>query len=175
MYFPYFYFNKYTVFILENYLLFHTFFAIFANMELLKNKKAYFEYNIEKTFVAGVKLLGTEIKSIRNKDMAFNDSYCFIEGTKIYLKGFYIKKYSFGGAYNHDELRVKELLLTKKELRELRTELQNVGSTIMPLTVFIDDYGKCKFTIGLAKGRKKFEKRQVIKEREAKKQIKQYS
>lgn len=133
----------------------------------LKNKKAYFKYEVLEEYVAGVVLLGTEIKSIRNHDFSFSDSYCHFVENELYLKNFNIAEYknkcSFG---SHEPLRDRKLLLTKKQLKSLREDLKIGGRTIVPLKIFINERGICKFNIALVKGKKEYDKKNTIKDRD---------
>jgi len=134
----------------------------------IKNKKAYFEYHILDKYVAGIKLLGTEIKSIREGKANINDAFCtFIDG-QLYVRGLHIAEYSFGSFYNHEAKRDRVLLLNKKEIKKLQTRGEEKGLTIVPLALFISDRGFAKLEIGLAQGKKTFDKRETMKERDTK-------
>jgi len=134
----------------------------------IKNKKAYFEYHITDKYVAGIKLLGTEIKSIRESKANINDAFCTFIGDILYVRNLHIAEYSFGSFYNHEAKRDRALLLQKKELKKLQTRSQEKGLTIIPLALFISDRGFAKLEIGLAQGKKLFDKRESIKERDTK-------
>lgn len=138
----------------------------------MRNKKAYFDYNVELEFVAGMKLLGTEIKSIRDGSMAFNDSYCYIDikNNKVFLKSFHIKEYKLGTYANHDPLRERELLLNKKEIFKINSFLKIKGYTLVPLEIFITSHGIAKLKIGVCRGKKNYDKKEKIKERDIAKQ-----
>lgn len=138
----------------------------------IKNKKAYFKYEIIDNYVAGVQLLGTEIKSIRNGDVSFTDAYCYFNKNELFLKSFHITEYEQGSYGSHEPKRERKLLLTKKELKKLSDKIKEGGLTIVPLRLFINDRGLAKFDIGLAKGKKLFDKRKTILEREEKIKIK---
>ncbi len=134
----------------------------------IKNKKAYFEYHVLDEYTAGIKLLGTEIKSIREGKANVNDAFCtFIDGI-LYVRNLHIAEYSHGSFYNHESKRDRALLLQKKELKKLKTRSEEKGLTIIPLAMFISDRGFAKLKIGLAQGKKAFDKRETMKERDVK-------
>ena len=134
----------------------------------IKNKKAYFEYFISDKYVAGIKLLGTEIKSIRQGKANLNDAFCTFIGDQLYVRNLHISEYSFGSFYNHEAKRDRVLLLNKKELKKLQTRGEEKGLTIIPLALFISDRGFAKLEIGLAQGKKLYDKRETMKERDSK-------
>lgn len=134
----------------------------------IKNKKAYFEYFISDKYVAGIKLLGTEIKSIREGKANLNDAFCtFIDG-QLYVRNLHISEYTFGSFYNHESKRDRVLLLNKKELKKLETRGEEKGFTIVPLALFISERGFAKLEIGLGQGKKLYDKRDTLKERDTK-------
>jgi SsrA-binding protein len=134
----------------------------------IKNKKAYFEYHVLDEYTAGIKLLGTEIKSIREGKANLNDAFCtFIDG-QLYVRNLHVSEYSHGSFYNHEAKRDRVLLLNKKELKKLKTRTDEKGFTIIPLAMFISDRGFAKLKIGLAQGKKLFDKRETMKERDNK-------
>lgn len=131
----------------------------------IKNRKARFNYFIEKTYEAGIVLTGTEIKSIRKGSANFNDAYISIRNDEAYVKNMYIAKYEEGNRFNHDERRDRKLLLHKSELKKLSAEIQNTGYTIVPVKLYFKgNYAKVE--IGLAKGKKLYDKRETIKKRD---------
>lgn len=134
----------------------------------IKNKKAYFEYHVLDEYVAGIKLLGTEIKSIREGKANLNDAFCTFIDNQLYIRNLHISEYSHGSFYNHEAKRDRVLLLNKKELKKLQTRTEEKGFTIIPLALFISDRGFAKLKIGLAQGKKAYDKRDTIKERESK-------
>lgn len=134
----------------------------------IKNKKAYFEYHILDKYTAGIKLLGTEIKSIREGKANVNDAFCTFIDEILYVRNLHIAEYSHGSFYNHEAKRDRALLLQKKELKKLKTRTQEKGLTIIPLAMFINDRGFAKLEIGLAQGKKAFDKRETMKERDTK-------
>lgn len=134
----------------------------------IKNKKAHFEYHILDNYTAGIKLLGTEIKSIREGKANINDAFCtFIDG-QLYVRNLHISEYSMGSFYNHEAKRDRVLLLQKKELKKLQIKGEEKGLTIIPLALFISDRGFAKLEIGLAQGKKLYDKRETMKERDTK-------
>ena len=138
----------------------------------LNNRKAYFEYQIEAKYIAGMVLYGTEIKSIRASKVSFNDSYCIFNEGELFVKSLHIAEYNMGTHYNHDPLRERKLLLQKKELRKLENKIKEKGYTIVPLKIFISEKGFAKIEIGLGKGKKLYDKRETIKSRESDRDVK---
>lgn len=132
----------------------------------IKNKKAFFKFEVIDTYTVGIVLQGTEIKSIRNSNVSFNDSYCYFVEGELYLKNFHISEYKEGTYNNHDPLRERKLLLNKKELRKLSDKVTEKGLTIVPLRIFMNDKGFVKFDIGLCRGKKTHDKRNSLKERD---------
>lgn len=137
----------------------------------IKNKKAYFKYQIIDTFQAGIVLKGTEVKPIRKGKINFNDSYCYFVNGELYLKNFHISEYENGTYNNHETNRDRKLLLTKKELKKLITKVTEKGYTIVPLQIYINDKGFVKLSIGLAYGKKEHDKRETIKKRDMEREI----
>ena len=132
----------------------------------IRNKKASFEYFFVDTYTAGIVLTGTEIKSIRLGKASLVDSYCYIHNGEIWVKGMNISPYFFGSYNNHEAKRDRKLLLTKREIHKLQEATKQVGFTIVPTLVFIDAKGRAKVDIALAKGKKEYDKRQTLKEKE---------
>ncbi|MEF9438602.1 MAG: SsrA-binding protein SmpB [Candidatus Mariimomonas ferrooxydans] len=137
------------------------------------NRKAFHDYSIDETFEAGISLLGTEIKSIREGRVNLKDSYAIIRGNEVFLLNCHISPYSHGNIQNHDPLRTRKLLLHKKEIDKLWGKLSQRGFTLVPLRMYFKR-GKAKLEIGLAKGKRKYEKRQTLKEKEARREIEQH-
>ena len=138
----------------------------------IQNKKAQFEYEILDTYIAGIQLTGTEIKSIRQGKARITESFCeFNDRKELFVINMFIEEYSHGSFYNHRSKGERKLLLNKKELKKLLKEVQNVGLTIIPLKLFVTDKGWAKLQIGLAKGKKLYDKRQVLKDRDNKKSL----
>ena len=138
----------------------------------LKNRKAYYEYNIETKYIAGMVLTGTEIKSLRNGKASFNDSYCIFNKGELFVKSLHISEYNFGTHYNHEPMQERKLLLQKKELRKLENKISEKGYSIIPLKIFISENGFAKMEIGLGKGKKIYDKRETIKTRESDREVK---
>jgi len=134
----------------------------------IKNKKAYFEYHVLDEYTAGIKLLGTEIKSIREGKVNLNDAFCAFISEQLYVRNLHVSEYSHGSFFNHEAKRDRVLLLNKKELKKLRTRTEEKGFTIIPLAMFISERGFAKIKIGLAQGKKTFDKRETMKERDNK-------
>ena len=138
----------------------------------IQNKKARFEYEILDTWIAGIQLTGTEIKSIRDSKARITESFCeFNESGELFVINMFVEEYSFGSFYNHRAKSERKLLLTKQELKKLGKQVQNVGLTIIPLKLFITDKGWAKLKIALCKGKKLYDKRQVMKDRDQKKSL----
>jgi SsrA-binding protein len=144
--------------------------ALSKNVQI-KNKKAHFEYHILDTYIAGIRLLGTEIKSIREGKANINDSFCSFFEDGLYIWNMHIAEFSHGSFYNHEAKRDRQLLLTKKELKKLRSKLETKGYTVIPLKLFISDRGFAKVEIALAQGKKDFDKRDSIKDRDIKREL----
>ena len=134
----------------------------------IKNRRATFDYEISDTLTAGIVLTGTEIKSIRLGKAGLTDTFCFINNGEVWVKNMYIAEYEFGSYNNHAARRDRKLLLNRKEIGTLQKYSQQSGFTIVPMRVFINDRGLAKMVIGIGRGKKSFDKRQSIKEREDK-------
>jgi len=137
----------------------------------IRNKKASFEYYFVDTYTAGIVLTGTEIKSIRLGKASLVDSYCVIEKGEMWAKGINISPYFYGSFSNHEARRDRKLLLTKRELRKLSEALKEVGLTIVPTLLFIDEHGRAKLDIALARGKKVYDKRQTLKAKEDRREM----
>ena len=131
------------------------------------NRKARYEYHLDKTFVAGLQLLGSEIKSIREHDVNINDAYCYFKGNELYVKNMYIKEYdqAYKGQ-NHEPRRERKLLLNRSELDKIKKKLETKGYTIVALKLFINKKGWAKLEIALGKGKKLYDKKDAIQKRE---------
>jgi len=136
------------------------------------NRKAHFEYFFEATYIAGVVLSGTEVKSLRAGKVSFNDSYCIFDKGELYVRSLHISEYSFGTMTNHEPLQERKLLLNKRELHKLETKIKEKGYSIIPVRIFFSEKGLAKIEIGLGKGKKLYDKRNTIKERESDRDIK---
>ena len=140
----------------------------------IRNRQAYFEYYIDDKLQAGISLLGTEVKSMRAGKASFVDSYCIFQKGELWLKGMHIAEYSHGTVNNHDPLRDRKLLLTKRELKRWESKIKEKGYTIVPLRMFFNDKNLVKVEIGLAKGKKLHDKRESIKQRDTEREMKRY-
>lgn len=141
-----------------------------VNLSII-NKKAKFNYFIEDEYTAGIVLTGSEIKSIRNKNVSISDSFCeFNDNDELFISKMYIKEYQ-NSTYNRNSLSQRKLLLNKKELKKLKKKISDVGLTIIPLKLFINDSGLAKMKIAIAKGKKLFDKRQSLREKEVKRDL----
>lgn len=140
-------------------------------MELV-NRKAHFEYFFETSYVAGMVLSGTEIKSLREGKASFNDSYCSFHQGELFVRSLHIAEYAFGTYINHRPLQERKLLLQKRELRKLENKIKEKGYSIIPLKIFFSEKGYAKMEIGLGKGKKHYDKRNTIKERESDRDVK---
>ena len=143
-------------------------------MAEMNNRQAYFHYFIEDKYVAGIVLLGTEVKSIRDGKLSFNDAFCMFDNGELWVRGLFIASYTHGTANNHIEVHDRKLLLTKRELKKIQAHIKEKGYTIVPLKVFITDKNLVKVEIGLGKGKKLYDKRETIKNRDVEKDIKRY-
>jgi SsrA-binding protein len=130
---------------------------------VIKNKKASHDYEFIEKYVAGIRLTGTEIKSIRSGKANLTDSFCAFRGGELFITGMHISEYYWGNIYNHDPLAERKLLLTKKELRKLERKVKETGLTIIVVKVFINERGLAKAEIALAKGKKEYDKRETLK------------
>lgn len=137
----------------------------------IRNKKASFEYFFVDTYTAGIVLTGTEIKSIRNGKASLVDSYCLITNGEIWVRGMNISPYFYGSFANVAPKRDRKLLLNKREIRRLAEDTKTPGLTIVPTLLFIDDHGRAKLDIALARGKKLFDKRQTLKEKEDRREM----
>jgi SsrA-binding protein len=144
------------------------------NFMEIKNRQAYFEYFIDDTFVAGIMLTGTEVKSLREGKANFNDSYCIFQKDELWLRSFHISEYSHGTVNNHDPVRERKLLLNRRELKKMQSKIKEKGYTIVPLRLFFNEKNLVKIEIGLAKGKKLHDKRETIKQRDTQREIKRY-
>ena len=134
----------------------------------IKNRRATFDYAIGDTYTAGIVLTGTEIKSIRMGKASLADTYCYIDNNEVWIKNMYIADYFYGTYNNHSERHDRKLLLNRNEIVRLKNAAAQPGNTIVPLRLFINDRGYAKVVIGIGRGKREFDKRQTIKEREDK-------
>jgi len=138
----------------------------------IRNRSAYHEYFIDARYEAGMVLAGTEVKSIRQGKVSFNDSYCQIHKGEIWIKSLHIAEYSHGNLNNHDPVRDRKLLLQKKEIRKIESKLREKGYTLVPLRMFFNDKGFIKMELGLAKGKKLHDKRETLRKKDVDREIK---
>jgi len=143
-------------------------------MAELKNRQASFEYFIDARYEAGMVLLGTEVKSLREGKASFNDSYCLIHKNEVWLKSFHIAEYSHGTVNNHEPLRDRKLLLQKREIKKIVAKLKEKGYTLIPLRIFFNEKGLAKIELGLAKGKKAHDKRESIRKKDVEREMKRY-
>ncbi|MBR6249535.1 MAG: SsrA-binding protein SmpB [Muribaculaceae bacterium] len=137
----------------------------------IKNRKATFDYEIIETFTAGIVLTGTEIKSLRLGKAGLTDTYCLTENRELWLKNMYIAEYSYGSYNNHTTHRDRKLLLNRKELNRIAKASEQPGYSVVPLRIFINEKGLAKVVIAIARGKKAYDKRQSIRERDDKRAI----
>ena len=137
----------------------------------IRNKRATFDYEILEEYVAGVVLVGTEIKSLRLGKASLVDSYCYFERGELWIRNVNIAEYTWGTCNNHVPKRDRKLLLSRKELNKLQRSLQDRGLTVVGLRIFINERGLAKIVVGLARGRKSYDKREYIKENDAKREM----
>ena len=142
-----------------------------TRLKNIKNKKAEFDFAVIDRFTAGIVLTGTEIKSIRVGKASLVDTFCYINNHELWVKNMYIAEYVFGSYNNHVARRERKLLLHHKEILQLEKETSSPGFTIVPLRLFIDDNGRAKMVIGLCRGKKEFDKRQLLKEKDDRREI----
>jgi len=138
----------------------------------LRNKPATFEYAIEDKLTAGIVLTGSEIKSVRLGKVSFNDSYCFFHKGELWIRSLHIAEYVNAGYAGHDPVRERKLLLTRKEIKKWEQKIKEKGLTIVPLSMYINENGFAKLDIGLGRGKKLYDKRESIKNREAERHMK---
>lgn len=142
-----------------------------SNNILIKNKRATFDYELLETFTAGIVLTGTEIKSIRLGKASLVDSYCIVENGEVWVKNMYIAEYFYGTYNNHIARRERKLLLNRKEIRKLETATTNSGFTIIPTRLFVNAKGLAKLVIAIGKGKKAYDKRNSLRERDDKREM----
>jgi SsrA-binding protein len=139
-----------------------------SQQTISKNKKALFQYEIIETFVAGVLLSGSEIKSIRQGKLNFVDSYCIFIGKELYVRGLHIAEYTHGGYANHVPVHDRKLLLNRTELNRIQKKVKEKGFTIVPISCFLTEKGWAKLEIAISRGKKLYDKRESIKKKDSK-------
>lgn len=137
----------------------------------IKNKKASFQFLFTEEFVAGIVLVGSEVKSIKNGMVSFTDCYCFFRNDEIFVKNLHISEYKQASYNQHDPKRDKKLLLTKREIKKIKEKVKEKGFTVVPTKLFVNDKGMIKISIALAKGKKLYDKRETIKKRDDERKI----
>jgi SsrA-binding protein len=142
-----------------------------GNQIQIKNKRATFDYELIETFTAGIMLTGTEIKSIRLGKAGLVDTFCVVERKELWVRNMYIAEYFYGTYNNHPARRDRKLLLNRKEIQRIETAAKNSGFTIIPTRMFINDRGLAKVVIAIAKGKREYDKRESIRERDDKREI----
>jgi len=136
----------------------------------IENRKARHDYHIDETFEAGIALKGTEVKSIRAGKASLHEAYAYLNNGEVWLKNMYIKVYEFGSYHNHDETRDRKLLLKRKEIREIDKHVSQKGFTLVPLKLYFKN-GYAKILVGLARGKKMYDKREDMKEKDVKREL----
>ena len=142
-----------------------------ANEVNIRNKKARFEYHLDETFIAGMQLSGTEIKSIRSSKASILEAYCIFDKGEVWIRNMHITEYTNGSFYNHKPRSDRKLLLTKKEINKIERFLKTKGHTLIPLRLFISDKGWAKLEFACAQGKKLHDKRHDMKERDDKREM----
>ncbi len=137
----------------------------------ITNKRANYEYNLLQKYTAGIQLFGTEIKSVRDGNVNLSDAFCFFLNEELFMRNMHIGTFKQGSYNNHEPLRIRKLLLKKSELNKLRIKAAERGLTIVPLKMFISETGYAKVEIAVAQGKKSFDKRESIKERDVERQM----
>jgi SsrA-binding protein len=140
----------------------------------IRNRSAFHDFFIEDKYDAGMVLTGTEVKSLRDGRASFNDSYCYFNKGELWIRSLHIAEYSHGTVNNHDTIRERKLLLQKKELRKMEAKIKEKGFTVVPLRIFFSEKGLVKMEIGLGKGKKLYDKRDTIKQRDTDREMKRY-
>jgi SsrA-binding protein len=140
----------------------------------ISNRSAYHDYHIEDTYTAGMVLLGTEVKSIRESKVSFNDSYCLFHKDELWIKSLYIGEYSHGTDNNHIATRDRKLLLNRREMEKIQAKMKEKGYTLVPLKIFFNDKSFAKMEIGLGKGKKAYDKRETLKSKDSQREMQRF-
>lgn len=140
----------------------------------IQNRSAYHDYFIEDKYDAGMALVGTEVKSIREGKVSFVDSFCFFAKGELWVRNMHIAEYRFGTTNNHIAVHDRKLLLTKRELRKIENKMKEKGYSLIPLKVFFNEKGLAKMEIGLGKGKKSYDKRDTLKKKDAEREMKRF-
>jgi len=141
------------------------------NNTVITNRKAKFEYHLIETFAAGIVLTGTEVKSLRGGKASLQEAYCYTDNEEVFVKNMNISEYEKGGYNNHDPKRERKLLLKKKEIRRIKKKLEEKGLTLVPLKIYFNDRNFAKMDIALAKGKKLYDKREDIKQKDTNREL----
>ena len=138
-------------------------------MILNKNKRAYYEYKFTDEFITGIVLLGSEMKPIRNNEVSISEAYCFVQDGEVFIKGMHVSEYKLSGKYDtHEPLRIRKLLLNRKEINQIQNKISQKGMTLIPINIHTTETGLVKLKIGLGKGKKLYDKRETLKSRDIK-------
>lgn len=137
----------------------------------IRNKRATFDYELIETFNAGIVLTGSEIKSIRNGGGSINEAYCLVRDGEVFLKNMNIPEYTLGGYANHDAVRLRKLLLKKREVEKIESKIKERGYALVPVRLYISERGYAKVEIALARGKKTFDKRETLKRKDSKREM----
>ena len=143
-------------------------------MAEIRNRSAFHDYFIEDSYIAGMVLVGTEVKALRNGKASFNDSYCLFNDGELFIKHLHISEYAFGTTQRHEPLQERKLLLTKRELKKLEAKMDEKGYSIIPLKIFFTEKNLAKIEVGLGKGKKVYDKRDTIRKRDTDREIQRY-
>ena len=143
-------------------------------MSEARNRSAYHEYFIDDKYEAGMVLTGTEVKSIRQGKVSFNDSYCLLHKGEVFVKSLHIAEYSHGNINNHQPDRDRKLLLQKREIRKIESKLKEKGYTLVPLRIYFNEKGLAKMDIELGKGKKLHDKRETLRKKDVEREMKRY-
>jgi SsrA-binding protein len=138
---------------------------------VIKNKKASHDYEFLEKYIAGIRLTGTEIKSIRMGKAALTDSFCLFRDGELFIKGMHISEYWWGNLNNHDPLRERKLLLNRRELKKIERKVNEAGLTIIAIKVFINERGLAKAEIAVSKGKKEYDKRETLKRKDTEREL----
>ncbi|MGL6022460.1 MAG: SsrA-binding protein SmpB [Chitinophagaceae bacterium] len=140
----------------------------------IKNRSAYYDFFIDDKYIAGIVLMGSEVKSIRLGKVSFTDSFCFLNKGEIFVKNIHISPFKQATIYAHDPMRERKLLLNTKEILKIQQRFKEKGYTLVPLRIFFNNKNKAKLEIGLARGKKQYDKRETIKKRDHERLIKKF-
>ncbi|MEJ0106226.1 MAG: SsrA-binding protein SmpB [Bacteroidota bacterium] len=143
-------------------------------MTEIRNRSAYHEFFIEDKYEAGIVLLGTEVKSLREGRASFNDSFCVIHKGEMWIRSLHIAEYSHGTVNNHDPVRERKLLLQNREIKKIEAKMKEKGYTLVPLRIYFNDKNLIKVEIGLAKGKKLHDKRETLRQKDTEREMKRY-